>query len=134
MKKVFLFFILTSISLSGNSQEEQKDFSKENYLQKSKNQRTVGWVLLGAGAAVGTVGIIVTNEADSFFEDSGKIDTGLTLFAVGAASTLASIPFFIIAGSNSRKAASLSLESQRFIIPGQGLSGIQPALSLKIEL
>lgn len=134
MKKVFLFFILTSISLSGNSQEEQKDFSKENYLQKSKNQRTVGWVLLGAGAAVGTVGIIVTNEADSFFEDSGKIDTGLTLFAVGAASTLASIPLFIIAGSNSRKAASLSLESQRFIIPGQGLSGIQPALSLKIEL
>ena len=134
MKKLLLIFLFSMVSLGGYSQIEKQDYSKDYYLQKSKNQRTVGWVLLGAGAAVGTVGLIVASDAEWFFDDSDKLGTGLTLFTVGAASTLASIPFFIIAGSNSRKAASFSLQSQNYYNQGQELSGIQPALSLKIEL
>ncbi|MEP6261660.1 MAG: hypothetical protein ABJ092_08790 [Gillisia sp.] len=136
MKKLLLIFVLTMISLGGYSQPEKQDFSKDYYLQKSKNQRTAGWVLLGAGAGIGIIGAIVSAEAlteDWFFGDSKKSDTGLIIGAVGAASSLASIPFFISASKNSRKAAQLSLESQRYIIPGKEISGVQPALSLKIE-
>ena len=136
MKKLLLIFVLTMISLGGYSQTENQDFSKDYYLQKSKNQRTAGWVLLGAGAGIGIIGAIVSAEAlteDWFFGDSKKSDTGLIIGAVGAASSLASIPFFISASKNSRKAAQLSLESQRYIIPGKEISGVQRALSLKIE-
>ena len=137
MKKLVLFFVLSMISFAGYSQSEKHDFSKEHYLQKSKNQRTAGWVLLGAGAGIGLIGAIVSAEAlteDWFFGDSKKSDTGLILGAVGAASSLASIPFFISASKNSRKAAQLSLESQRYFIPGQELSGLQLSVSLKIEM
>lgn len=137
MKKLLLIFVLALISYAGYSQTEKQDFSKEHYLQKSKNQRTAGWVLLGAGAGIGIIGAIVSAEAlteDWFFGDSKKSDTGLIIGAVGAASSLASIPFFISARKNSRKAAQLSLDSPRYIIPGQKLSGLQFAVSLKIEL
>ena len=131
MKKLLLIFVLALISFAGYSQTEKQDFSKEHYLQKSKNQRTVGWVLLGGGAAVGIAGLIVAT--DDIWDEPDGLGTGITLFTVGAGSALASVPFFIIAGSNSRKAASFSLESQSYIIPGQEISGIQPALMLKIE-
>ena len=132
MKKLLLIFILTMISVGGYSQTEKQDFSKDHYLQKSKNQRTVGWVLLGGGAAVGIAGIIVAT--DDLWEEPDGLGTGLTLFTLGAAGTLVSIPFFISAGNNSHKAANFSLESQNYHIPEQELSGIQPGLSLKIEL
>ena len=131
MKKLLLIFVLALISFAGYSQTEKQDFSKEHYLQKSKNQRTVGWVLLGGGAAVGIAGLIVAT--DDIWDEPDGPGTGITLFIVGATSSLASIPFFISAGNNSRKAASLSMESQRYIIPGKEFSGMQPALSLKIE-
>ena len=137
MKKLLLIFVLSMIFFGGYSQTEKQDFSKEHYLQKSKNQRTAGWVLLGAGAGIGIIGAIVSAEAlseDWFFGDSKKSDTGFIIGAVGAARSLASIPFFLSARKNSRKAAQLSLESQRYFIPGQEFLGIQPALSLKIEL
>ena len=131
MKKLLLIFVLALISFAGYSQTEKQDFSKEHYLQKSKNQRTVGWVLLGGGAAVGIAGLIVAT--DDIWDEPDGPGTELALFIAGATSSLASIPFFISAGSNSRKAASLSMESQRYIIPGKEFSGMQPALSLKIE-
>ncbi len=137
MKKLLLIFILTFIVFAGYSQNEQQDLSKDYYLQKSKNKHTTAWVLLGAEAAVVMVGSLIAieefSDTDWFFEDSSKIDTGFTLVAVGAASSLASIPFFISAGKNSRKASSISMESQRYIIPGEDFTGIQPALSFKIE-
>ena len=131
MKKLIIFFTLVMVSLGGYSQTEKKDFSKDHYLQKSKNQRTVGWILLGGGAAVGFAGLIVAT--DDLWDEPDGLGTGLTLFTVGAVSSLASIPFFLSARNNSQKAASLSMESQRYIIPGQELSGIQLALSLKLE-
>jgi len=137
MKKVLLLFVLGIISLAGYSQSKKQEISKDYYLQKSKKQRTTGWVLLGSGTALGIVAIIgsteESNEENWFLGGSKKTATGITLGAVGAASSLASIPFFINARKNSTKASQLSLDSQRYIIPGKEISGMQPALSIKIE-
>ncbi|QED37432.1 hypothetical protein FK178_06720 [Antarcticibacterium arcticum] len=128
-----IILVLTFFSLGSYGQRERPDLSKEDYLQKSKNQRTAGWVLLGAGAATATVGLRIASQEEWFWDDSGKFEQGMSIFLVGATSSLLSIPFFISSGSNARKAARLSFDGQRYIVPGQELSKIQPSLSLTLE-
>ena len=130
MKKLLLIFILAMISFAGYSQTEKQDFSKDYYLEKSKRQETAGWVLLGAGTAMGIGGIIIMDQGDIF---SADFEAGAILVLAGAASGLASIPFFISSGSNSRKAARLSFGPQNYLYPNRQFSGIQPALGLKID-
>ncbi|MEP6261661.1 MAG: hypothetical protein ABJ092_08795 [Gillisia sp.] len=130
MKKQLLIFILAMLPFGGHSQTENQDFSKDYYLQKSKSQENAGWVLLGAGAAMGIGGIIIVNQGDIF---SADFEAGAILVLGGAASALASIPFFISSGSNSRKAARLSFIPQKYIFPNREFPGMKPALSLKID-
>ena len=130
MKKQLLIFILAMIPFGGYSQTEKQDFSKEYYLEKSKRQESSGWVLLAAGTAMGIGGIIIVNQGDIY---SADFEAGAVLVLAGAASGLASIPFFISSGSNSRKAARLSFIPQKYIYPNREFPGMQPALSLKID-
>ena len=130
MKKLLLVFVIAMISTGGFSQTGKQDFSKEYYVQKSKRQETAGWVLLGAGTAMGIGGIIIMDQGDIF---SADFEAGAILALAGAASGLASIPFFISSGSNSRKAARLSFNPQNYTDPNGHSAGIQPALSLKID-
>jgi len=130
MKKLLLIVVIAMISFAGYSQTEKQDFSKDYYLEKSKRQGTAGWVLLGAGTAMGIGGIIIMDQGDIF---SADFEAGAVLVLVGAASGLASIPFFISSGRNSRKAARLSFNPQNYPDPYGHFSGIQPALGLKID-
>ncbi len=81
------------------------------YLQKSKNQKTAAWILLSGGIVCAGIGIAIgvsqiNNILISAFEENNSNDgTGaLFLFIAGSAMTLGSIPLFIAAGKNKRKA------------------------------
>lgn len=79
--------------------------TRENYLQQSKANKTAGIVFLGGGAALTVAGIISSNNSTS----NDIIDVGpLVLTLVGIGGMLVSIPFFIISGNQSAKAAKMS--------------------------
>ncbi len=95
---------------------------KENfdfYSLKQKRQETAAWICLGGGTALTITGIILTGnitrgKIDDVGEFGQRLSEGLSgtaFIIVGGASSLASIPLFISAGNNKRK-ASLSLKSE----------------------
>ena len=135
MKKIILFTMLMILSASSFSQQTNSHptLSKQDYLQKSKNQKTTAWVLLGGGAALILVGDLVGNSKESSFSDAA---TGVVIAGAGVLSMLGSIPLFIAAGKNKRKAMSLSFKNE--MIPElQNSSFVNrsvPSLSLKISL
>ncbi|QED37433.1 hypothetical protein FK178_06725 [Antarcticibacterium arcticum] len=130
MKKLLLFILVALFSMASFGQNEKLPFSKEEYLRKSQNQKKTGWILLGAGAGLVTTGILVANNADLY---DSEFTLSVILLSVGVPSVVASIPFFIISGNTARKAASISFEGQRYILPGLEVARMQPALTLTLE-
>jgi len=108
--------------------------TKEYYWEKSKNQRTVAWVMLGGGIALSIVGIV--GASATLFEDNNAADTYSVVAAIGVGLSLGSIPLFIASGRNARKAATLSFKAQPIFVPQQNYSvrKSQPAISLQIPL
>jgi hypothetical protein len=134
MKKTLIFLILLLFMAKGFSQTTPKTpFTKEDYLQKSKTQKTTGWIFLSAGIAITAVGVIGFNNTYDDWSDNST-DTYGALILSGPLIALGSIPFFISSGSNARKAATLSLNYQPILIPNQGslAQSSQPALSVTI--
>lgn len=130
MKKIFVFITFIVFSANVFSQE-----SKNEYLQKSKNKKTTGIVLLSVGGAAIIGGIIANSTKDensSFRRDM----TGGVFITGGIASSIASIPFFISAGKYKKRAAALVFNNNKIFIPkyNQEVANFQPTLSLKIQL
>jgi hypothetical protein len=136
MKKNLIFLILLLFMANGFSQTVPiTEFSKEDYLQKSKRQKTTGWIFLSVGVVISTVGIIgFDNTYDDSWYGSSSSDTYGYLVLAGPLISLGSIPFFISSGSSARKAATLSISNQPILIPNQGslVQSSQPSLSITI--
>ncbi len=123
MKKLIVVFLCLSASLSLRSQElptgpSQPTLSREEYLQKSKRQKTGAIVLISAGGAVMIPGAImlVNNTANDFIfgpftgEQSDNTVASI-LFATGAAAMLGSIPLFVSSHKNKKRAMELSFKN-----------------------
>lgn len=135
MKKIILLTIISFFTTNGFGQTmPSNEFTKEYYLQKSKNQETAAWILLSAGGALTVAGFISmdnTSKNDSFgFPDDSSYYLTLGGFAIG----LGSIPLFISSAKNARKAASLSINYQPILLPRQNnmVQNYTPSLSFKI--
>ena len=132
------FFICTMLLLMTTSSFcQQTDFgqslTQQNYLQKSKKQKTGAWVLLGGGAAV-AVGAAILDVSS----DWSKSETPyLVALSTGCASMLGSIPLFIASKRNKRKAMNVStyFEIRKNPVPtNTGLAlHSAPTLSLKFN-
>lgn len=116
--------LLLSWFINVFSQEDTSSpLTKTDYLKKSKNQKTLGKILLGGGTAMFLTGILViTDDAahavGNFLNpnpppDKNNAVLSDVLFVVGGASIIASIPLFISAGDNKRKAASISFKLEK---------------------
>lgn len=133
MKKLILILALILMAQISYGQNETPVINKDYYLNKSKNQKTTGWVLLGAGASM-LIATQIIGRSDVDFE------TGMTAVGVlgigGVSSVLASIPFFIASGNSAKKAANISLNYERLGTPllSRSLNNSFPSISLKIDL
>ena len=123
-------------------------FPKQDYLKKSKKQKTTGWILLGGGAALVVIGAVIPKGEEVTPSPLGPFDpygiyevdendgVKAVFYTIGSLSMLASIPFFISSGKNKRRAATLSLNNMR--TPQIKNSSLvyrpMPAVSLKINL
>lgn len=112
--------------------------NKAMYLQKSRNQRTAGWILLGGGALMAVSGgVLFSNNFELFSsKNDDKAATGGVLFLTGLGCSLGSIPFFISAAHNANKAATVSFNRQPIVLPQQNnlVVKMQPGISVKIRL
>ena len=124
---------------------------KTDYLQKSKNQKTAAWVLLGGGFALTTTSIVMASS--KITEDYVNVIAGVfssepvqennytaenILLITGTASMLASIPFFIASKKNKRRAtditANIKMEDAKLIRNQSFVQTSYPAITVKIKL
>ncbi len=134
MKKIIFFAMLLTVSAASFGQPTTETPKVQaDYLQKSKNQKTTAWVLLGGGAGLILLGDLIGNSKESSFSDAG---TGVIIAGVGALSMLGSIPLFIAAGRNKRKAISVSFKNETVpqLQNGSFIKRSVPSLSLEISL
>ena len=130
MKRITI--VIASLILSTASFCQQTDSSqpltKKDYLAKSKEQKTIAWISLGVGATM--FAIAAPGHVD--FETLG------VLVVIGGVATIASIPLFIAAAKNKKKAVSasalLKIEKVPVIQHGTFTNKSFPAVGLQISL
>lgn len=135
--------LIIATTLFGQQTKPTPKLTKQDYLQKSKKQKTAAWLLLGGGTVLAVSGAVISaNETandigDIFlgrYEEGG--DAGVVLFIAGFASMAGSIPFFIASGRNKNKAINLSFKMQRVpqLQKGSLINESIRSLSIKISL
>jgi len=131
MKFTFICFILvvlaTFSSLSQQTPKFKKPETREQYLSRSKAQRTAAWIFLGAGI----VGIAAVAPGNSSFGTTG------TVVVLSGLSMLTSLPLFIAARRNKKRGLAMPISLHIQNNPAQFARLTQlnsPALSLKISL
>jgi hypothetical protein len=89
-----------------------QSLTKQDYLKKSKNQKTIAWVLLGGGVLAGGIGVaagarsVCVGCPEKPKDQSGWVITGGALM-------VSSIPFFIASSKNKKKAAAISFKIEK---------------------
>ena len=144
MRKICSLLVFSIIVLNGFSQSTHS--IQTDYLQKSKKQKTTGFVLLGGGAALAIVGTAigvssVDDELVSNITDGESDETytaGGIMLITGLAAMVGSVPFFIASSRNNKKAhaasASIKLETMP-VVYRQGISKLPyPAAYIRINL
>lgn len=109
--------------------------SKAGYLQKSKRQKTAAWICLAGGTGLSVIGLSQINVAGS---DNGTVNNtpGTVLFATGAAAAITSIPLFIAASNNKKKATTVAFNNIKVYNLNSGgivSSNQVPAVSLQFS-
>ena len=138
MKKVI--FCLTLLLFVVRSFSQIPALSKDYYLKKSKTQKTVGWIMLGGGAAMATIGLVVSNhqinEDPLNYLVSDKTAGLVILTLAGIGTAVGSIPFFLSSAKNAHMGSAISFNNQKMLFPlgNTFVLKTQPALTLKIEL
>jgi hypothetical protein len=103
------------------------------YLQKSKNQKTTAWILLVSGTAMAIGGGIAF---DKTYDDSSYTATDISgiIMVAGVGADLASIYFFVKAGQNKRKAASLAINMQNYLPNHENSVILYPVPSMTLRI
>lgn len=134
-----------SVNVFSQQPDSLKTFTGSDYLKKSKNQKKAAWIFLGSGFAVSAAGLMVSTigVAEEFTgvftgQESKKFETGAVIFYIGVAAMLTSIPLFVTASKNKKKAAGISvsfkLDNRSLVKQRVMMKSTYPAIALKIPL
>lgn len=126
-KALFLIavFIPVTIQLSAQKltdslQSQLKVESQNIYLQRAKQQRTTGTVLLAGGLTLGSIGLLISisqlgdmlSERKHSYSNAGDV-----LNLLGGVLTVTSIPFYIASSENKKKAKLVLGNSSTAVTP-----------------
>jgi hypothetical protein len=133
---LIVIFLVVAASLHSQTMENTQPVPNNYFIQKSKNQRETGFVLLGMGTAAFAIPIIIYASDPEFDPTEISSPVGPLSILIGAVMIVSSVPIFISAGNNKRKGMSLSFKNERTLNIQNGglLSESVPSLSLKIIL
>ena len=139
MKKQILFLLSLLYFLNISAQTVDSSPQQVSILNnKSKKQKSTGWILLGGGAGVTLIGaaIGVANVWDEIiFEERGATDAANVMVISGLVSMAGSIPFFIASGKNRKKAAALvfiKMENSSYVSQYTITEKKYPAITLSV--
>ena len=145
MKKTIVFTMLIAFTATSFGQQVPASTPappQTDYLQKSKNQKTWAWILLGSGAALMIGGSIahfnhVNNDPGDVPADFG-VDAATGVATIGLFSAIGSIPLFIASSKNKKKAnaASVFIDMEKAqVLQGTVFNNQTfPAVGVKIHL
>ena len=144
---IALALLISALLVSTTFIASAQEMTKQDYLEKSRKQKTAGFILLGGGVAVVGIGAIVsaTNAVGLTVSCIGLncsqaaengLEAGGVIMLVGALSVAGSIPLFISAGNNRKKAAAMSFSNEPLYIPkyAGNLPRAVPSITLKIRI
>ena len=145
MKKMFVFAMLLIFSAASFEQtNSSKSLTRADYMKKSRNQKSSAWLLLGGGTGLIIIGVAVNQPSYSvdwnniLNSSSSPGGGGQIVIAIGAIAIAGSVPLFIAAERNKRKAmaptASFKLENIPSVRGYKIIYSSFPALSVKINL
>jgi hypothetical protein len=144
MKKIIL--CAAFVALASTTFCQKRSLGSEDYLKKSKNQKKIAWILLGAGVAFVSAAVIIpegalTDEIDwtclcqDIHENDG-IKGGFLL--AGGGTMVASVPFFLASGKNKKRAkeATAFLLMEKATVIRSAAIGYSPfpAIGIRISL
>lgn len=136
MKQIIVSLIVLIIGTSCFCQKHEGLQSIQiDYLHKSKQQKTAGWILLSGGAALVTVGALIPQDDKGV--DPGNVVAKDLLYVTGGILMLGSIPQFIAAGKNKKKALSVSanfkMQKSQVIRRASFADKSYPAVAVKLN-
>jgi hypothetical protein len=139
MKKIIIggMLLITTAATFGQQSNPSATLTKQDYLKKSRKQKTAAWLLMSSGFTCVVIGGVLSSDVNNislFDEKTSK--AGSVLSVVGLCSMAGSIPLFIAASKNKRKTKSLSFTNEK-ALQVQSYSLVYrfiPSVSLKIEL
>jgi hypothetical protein len=135
MKKIFICTMMMAMAATSFCQETNstQPHTKQDYLKKSKDQKTAAWVLLGGGTVMIGTGFLIGARKESSFDDAA---TGFIIAVVGVVSDIGSIPLFIASGRNKRKAIRISFRNETApqLLKNSFAYRSVPSVTLKISL
>lgn len=124
-----LLLVINSYGQEAVIQPQTSDW----YLQKSKNQKTTAWVLLISGTAMTIGGALAFDKNYDESSYSATDISGIIMLA-GVVADLVSIYYFVRAGQNKRKAASLSFNMQNYLPYQENSVALTPAPSMLVRI
>ena len=116
--------------------------AKQDYLLKSKKQKTAAWILIGGGFVLSSAGVIAAViEANKDIwrsidpgDDKEPSNVPDILFYSGNVVMLSSIPLFIVASKNKRKAMRVSLKNETTLKVQKSSFAYRPVPSLSLTI
>jgi hypothetical protein len=138
MNKIISFITLLIIATASFSQQADPSLvlTQEEYLKKSKKQKTEAWAfLVGGTLLVGTGFLIGDGNGDSF---DHLIGANVLIAGIGVLSTLVSIPLFVASAKNKRlgmkASAHVKMENVYAIRESGVVQTLSPTFSVRINL
>lgn len=148
MKTRIVWVVIFSAILMGLSWKTfAQEMSKQDYLDKSRKQKTTGFIMAGGGVVLFAIGAGIYLESTSetvvscftltsCTTDDSELGGGAALTIIGGLAALGSIPVFISSGKNARNAAQISFQNEPTYFPKYvgNIPRSIPSLRLSIPL
>lgn len=132
MKPIYIFILGCCFSQCFSQENAAESLSRnlhDQLIQKRRDNLIAGWSLLGCGVAL-AVGGFAYNLGQGIDDDTSNNNRGIAISYIGGAMALGSIPFFVWAHQNKRK-AQLSLTGNT--MTWNCGTEISPMAGLKVE-
>ena len=108
-----IFFIFCTISFA-QKMTGKPTLGKQEYLEKSRNQKQTAWILLGGGAlAVAAGTAIFVENFDIWSDNNGTVLAGSALAAGGGVAMVGSIFMFSAAKNNHERAMEMGFKMEK---------------------